>query len=280
MATSTAAQPVGAHQSETRLDGGRQLIAGFAAGASGVVVGHPMDTAKVWLQHGRAVSLRSFADVTALYAGTLVPLLTVGTVSAGVFFVNSRLLLLQTGDQASSRPTAKQRFWAGLGAGLAISPGTCVSVRLKTLLQTVERRRSLPELAAALYAAEGPRGLFRGWRAHVVVEACGRAVYFGSYDAVKAVCTRASLATAAATPTPTTTSATAGTTTVAAAMAAAGEAAPAPLGVRIFAGGLAGGLGWLVVYPFDVVKARMMSQPPGAPTFASELECARRQPQP
>ena len=67
MATLTAAQPVGAHQSETRLDGGRQLIAGFAAGASGVVVGHPMDTAKVWLQHGRAVSLRSFADVTALY---------------------------------------------------------------------------------------------------------------------------------------------------------------------------------------------------------------------
>ena len=71
-----------AAQAASSTQGGHQLIAGFAAGVSGVVVGHPMDTAKVWLQHGRTVRLRSLTDVRALYLGTCVPLLTVGTVSA------------------------------------------------------------------------------------------------------------------------------------------------------------------------------------------------------
>ena len=308
-------------QAAPRLHSGHHLIAGFTAGVSGVVVGHPMDTAKVWLQHGRTVQLRSLADVRALYAGTWVPLLTVGTVSAAVFYVNSCLLRWQTGDGGTAgTPSAAQRFWAGLGAGLAISPGTCVSVRLKTLLQTLDRRPPLVELAALLHRAEGPPGFFRGWRAHAAVESCGRAVYFFSYDAVKTACMRAAAAgghmplvayerqgqgqgqgqgwagqdAAAATPLWT--------------------GVEAPLGVRILAGGLAGGLGWLVVYPLDVVRAQMMSQraaaprplmelapaplpahahahsdppyvsahtlpprrrPPGSPSFSSELHCAR-----
>lgn len=271
--------------------GGHQLIAGFTAGVSGVVVGHPMDTAKVWLQHGRTVRLRSLADVRALYSGTCVPLLTVGTVSAAVFFVNDCLLRWQTGDGGTAgAPTAAQRFWAGLGAGLAISPGTCVSVRLKTMLQTLDRRLPLTELAALLHRAEGPPGFFRGWRAHAAVESCGRAVYFFSYDAVKTACMRAAAAGglmphvvherqgqgqgqgrgqrqgwvgqhAAATQ-----SLRAGPET--------------PIGVRILAGGLAGGLGWLVVYPLDVVRAQMMSQRAAAPRTSMELAPFAPRPRP
>ena len=258
----------------SRTYGGHQLIAGFTAGVSGVVVGHPMDTAKVWLQHGRTVRLRSLADVRALYAGTWVPLLTVGTVSAAVFFVNHHLLRWQTGDGGTAgAPSAVQRFWAGLGAGLAISPGTCVSVRLKTLLQTLDRRLALAELAALLHRAEGPPGFFRGWRAHAAVESCGRAVYFFSYDAVKAACMRAAVAGGLALPVAHEGQARGQTRGQGCAGACAAITVPpraswaeeAPLGVRILAGGLAGGLGWLLIYPFDVVRARMMSQRVAAP---------------
>ena len=278
-------------QAASSTQGGHQLIAGFTAGVSGVVVGHPMDTAKVWLQHGRTVRLRSLADVRALYSGTCVPLLTVGTVSAAVFFVNDCLLRWQTGDGGTAgAPSAAQRFWAGLGAGLAISPGTCVSVRLKTMLQTLDRRLPLTELAALLHRAEGPPGFFRGWRAHAAVESCGRAVYFFSYDAVKTACMRAAAAggflphavherqaqgqgqgrrqmqgwvgqDAAATQS----------------LRAGPEA---PIGVRILAGGLAGGLGWLVVYPLDVVRAQMMSQCAAAPRTSMELAPFARRPRP
>ena len=282
---------MGAAQAASSTQGGHQLIAGFTAGVSGVVVGHPMDTAKVWLQHGRTVRLRSLADVRALYSGTCVPLLTVGTVSAAVFFVNDCLLRWQTGDGGTAgAPSAAQRFWAGLGAGLAISPGTCVSVRLKTMLQTLDRRLPLTELAALLHRAEGPPGFFRGWRAHAAVESCGRAVYFFSYDAVKTACMRAAAAgglmphvvherqgqgqgqgrgqrqgwvgqNAAATQS----------------LRAGPEA---PIGVRILAGGLAGGLGWLVVYPLDVVRAQMMSQRAAAPRTSMELAPFARRPRP
>ena len=280
-----------AAQAASSTQGSHQLIAGFTAGVSGVVVGHPMDTAKVWLQHGRTVRLRSLADVRALYSGTCVPLLTVGTVSAAVFFVNDCLLRWQTGDGGTAgAPSAAQRFWAGLGAGLAISPGTCVSVRLKTMLQTLDRRLPLTELAALLHRAEGPPGFFRGWRAHAAVESCGRAVYFLSYDAVKTACMRAAAAggfvphavherqgqgqgqgrgqrqgwvgqDAAATQS----------------LRAGPEA---PIGVRILAGGLAGGLGWLVVYPLDVVRAQMMSQCAAAPRTSMELAPFARRPRP
>ena len=249
--------------------GGHQLVSGFVAGVSGVVVGHPMDTAKVWLQHGRSVPLRSVADVRALYAGTWVPLLTVGSVSAAVFFCNHRLLHWQTGGGGtgpSSSPTAPQRFWAGMGAGLAVSPATCVSQRLKTLLQTLGRTQtqrppgSLLEVAAALHRTEGAVGFVRGWRAHTPVESCGRAVYFCSYDVVKSACMAV------------------GAWSNLIAPREHGVPRPSqpetPLGVRILAGGIAGGLGWLTVYPLDVVKARMMSQPPGAATYRSELHCA------
>ena len=274
---------VDARAASPRTHGGHQLIAGFAAGVSGVVVGHPMDTAKVWLQHGRTVQLRSLADVRALYAGTCVPLLTVGTVSAAVFFINHCLLRWQTSDGGTAgAPSAAQRFWAGLGAGLAISPGTCVSVRLKTLLQTLDRRPPLAELAALLHRAEGPPGFFRGWRAHAAVESCGRAVYFFSYEAVKTACMRAAVAGghmpyvahelqgqgqgqgAAATTPPRTPRA----------------GAEAPLSVRVLAGGLAGGLGWLVVYPLDVVRAQMMSQRAAAPRTLREPASASSPPTP
>ena len=280
-----------AAQAASSTQSSHQLIAGFTAGVSGVVVGHPMDTAKVWLQHGRTVRLRSLADVRALYSGTCVPLLTVGTVSAAVFFVNDCLLRWQTGDGGTAgAPSAAQRFWAGLGAGLAISPGTCVSVRLKTMLQTLDRRLPLTELAALLHRAEGPPGFFRGWRAHAAVESCGRAVYFLSYDAVKTACMGAAAAgglmphvvherqgqgqgqgrgqrqgwvgqDAAATQS----------------LRAGPEA---PIGVRILAGGLAGGLGWLVVYPLDVVRAQMMSQRAPAPRTSMELAPFARRPRP
>ena len=270
---------VDARAASPRTHGGHQLIAGFAAGVSGVVVGHPMDTAKVWLQHGRTVQLRSLADVRALYAGTCVPLLTVGTVSAAVFFINHCLLRWQTSDGGTAgAPSAAQRFWAGLGAGLAISPGTCVSVRLKTLLQTLDRRPPLAELAALLHRAEGPPGFFRGWRAHAAVESCGRAVYFFSYDAVKTACMRVA---AAGGPMPHVAherqghgqgqgqgQGWAGQDAAAATLWAGAEA---PLGVRILAGGLAGGLGWLVVYPLDVVRTQMMSQRAAAPRTLVEL---------
>ena len=256
--------------------GYHQLVSGFAAGVSGVIVGHPMDTAKVWLQHGRSVPLRSVADVRALYAGTWVPLLTVGSVSAAVFFANHRILHWQTGGGGpgtSGPPTASQRFWAGMGAGLAVSPATCVSQRLKTLLQTLGRTPTqqppggLLEVAIALHRTEGAVGFVRGWRAHTPVESCGRAVYFCSYDVVKSACMAVGARANLVAPREH-------------AHAPRAEEMPppaqpeTPLGVRILAGGIAGGLGWLTVYPLDVVKARMMSQPPGAATYRSELHCA------
>ena len=117
------------------------------------------------------------------------------------------------------------------------------------------RARAPLEVAAALHRTEGAVGFVRGWRAHTPVESCGRAVYFCSYDVVKSACMAV------------------GAWANLIAPREHGVPPPSqpetPLGVRILAGGIAGGLGWLTVYPLDVIKARMMSQPPGAATCAN-----------
>ena len=117
------------------------LAAGCIAGASGVIIGHAFDTAKVRAQvssgGGSSSSHQPPKSLLSLYRGILPPLLTTGAVRSIYFGVYETLKPLTS--TAMRRPTTELSvvFVAGALTGLVVAPVTAPVQRLK-LVQQVE----------------------------------------------------------------------------------------------------------------------------------------------
>jgi Mitochondrial carrier protein len=69
------------------------LVAGYAAGVCGTLIGHPLDSIKVWIQTKSSLQRHS---LQCLYRGVSVPLVTVGFIQCinfGIYDASLRLLL-------------------------------------------------------------------------------------------------------------------------------------------------------------------------------------------
>lgn len=193
----------------------QSITAGYVAGMCGVLVGHPLDSIKVWTQMGGTATSKTATTTTLsskwrhLYAGVQGPLLTVGLVQAlnfGVYDAVRRHLydmrvIKSSGEQPQTSFTTSKsnnnaddhnsRHGALLDVAIAASvAGAVISVPTSVLQATkihqqVHKVFQLRAAAVALYQQGGARAFFAGYTPHLYCETCGRGVYFFLYEYFK-----------------------------------------------------------------------------------------------
>lgn len=140
-------------------------------------------------------------------------------------------------------------FVAGTGAGifqtLLLAPIDNVKIRLQAQIGPERTFRGPLHCLSWLYHHFGLRGVYKGMGATVMRDSWSYGVYFAVYEAMKRKF---------ATPTH-----------------------PQPTPTELFlAGGIAGVVSWLVVYPVDVIKSRLQEDNLSNPKYRSFLDCFRQ----
>mmetsp|Transcript_6661 Transcript_6661/g.20739 ORF Transcript_6661/g.20739 Transcript_6661/m.20739 type:complete len:185 (+) Transcript_6661:225-779(+) len=157
------------------------FLAGAVAGASGTLVGHAFDTAKVIEQVGGSVP-RQTMNLRTLYRGILPPLLTTGFLRSLNFGIFEEMKLRLAGTQDANLPTT---FTAAALAGAAICPLTAPIVTFKITQQV--HGGSLMECARDVLRRGGIRLLYRGFPLHFGCECFGNGAYLTTYAYAKQV---------------------------------------------------------------------------------------------
>ena len=235
------------------------FAAGSIAGAIGQLIGHPLDTLKVFAQTNarpEALSLR------VLYRGAAMPIATAGAVQAlnlGLF-ENARRCISRARPEAG--PLLRDGL-AGSIAGLSITAFTCPLSRIKVLQQTAGT-----STLATVRAAAASGTLYAGFGPTVAFEA-SRGLYMASYTWLKQALGSAD-----------------GSGTVVTGSRGADDGSHVPLWVRSCAGAGANLICWGVMYPVDLVRCTLQAVPATAPAtampesdtrvVAGTIECARR----
>ncbi|CEM16029.1 unnamed protein product [Vitrella brassicaformis CCMP3155] len=247
------------------------FISGWVAGLSGIVVAHPFDTLKTRLQIGRTSSHHHFRlssltprYITTLYAGVGPPLLVAGILQSCLFgsfnhfkgyfqglaephVAQARALGSTYGYVKVAVLSGLSVFVSGSCAGLCTSVITCPSGMVK-VQQQCSPDLTMLQVIKALIRKGGLPLIFRGYSAHIFMEIFGRGTYFTVYDVVKRELHQTTQSPSPApSPTPST--------------PPPSPPPSMPYYKRAAAGMCAGIAGWLVVFPFDVLKSRLQAQP-------------------
>ncbi|XP_075974635.1 mitochondrial basic amino acids transporter-like [Anticarsia gemmatalis] len=214
------------------------FIAGCIGGCAGIIAGHPLDTLKVHVQSGRgsalqcAKSLLKGGTLSTAYRGVGAPLGGIAAVNAIVFGAyGNTRRALPNPDSLLTHTTA------GAAAGM-LQAFACAPVELvKTRQQLAKAGDGMPTGAWSgarhIYRTGGIRALFRGQGVTIARDCPAFAIYFTTYEA----------------------------------MTRGDQSA-----VKVFiAGGLAGALSWVSLYPIDVVKSRYQGDAVGR--YAGAWDC-------
>lgn len=213
-------------------------LAVFISGSVGIIAGHPLDTLKVHIQSGRGSALECTkallkgGTLSTAYRGVWAPLGGIAAVNAIVFGAYGN-----TRRALPNPDSLVTHAVAGASAGLMQS-FICAPVELvKTRQQLANSGEAMPKGAWAgarhIFRIGGFKALFRGLGITVARDSPAFAIYFASYEAM----TR-------------------------------GDQSP----LRVFAaGGLAGALSWVLLYPIDVVKSRLQGDTMGR--YLSAWDC-------
>lgn len=204
-------------------------------GCAGIIAGHPLDTLKVHMQSGRGSArectkaLLKGGTISAMYRGVWAPLGGIAGVNAIVFGAYGN-----TRRALPNPDSLKTHAIAGGASGL-LQSFACAPVELvKTRQQLAKPGDRMPTGAWSgaryILRSGGFKALFRGLGVTMLRDGPAFAIYFSSYEAM-----------------------TRGDTSV----------------VKVFAaGGLAGALSWVLLYPIDVVKSRVQGDVIGKYTGA------------
>lgn len=217
------------------------FIAGCIGGCAGILAGHPLDTLKVHVQSGRgsalecARTLLKGGTLSSVYRGVRAPLGGVAGVNAVVFGAYANT------RRALPAPDAlATHAQAGAAAGL-LQSFICSPVELvKTRQQLAAPGAAMPRGAWAgarhVLRTGGVRALYRGLGVTIARDSPAFAIYFSSYEAM----TRSDQS----------------------------------MSTVFVAGGVAGTLSWVLLYPIDVVKSRLQGDSTGR--YAGAWDCAVR----
>lgn len=229
------------------------FIAGSIAGASGVLVGHPFDSLKVRMQVGQSLVITGWnAEVVRqLYRGIAPPLATVGCVAAINFalYESFKALLRSSSPSpdSSSRTPLSHIFLAGCLSGAVMTPFTSPMGVIKIQLQVAKQMTFRQCIRDIWQRNHGPRAFYRGIGLSYFMESPGRGVYLYTYEAMKALCMNPTEFPLYVVPNNLSNSNNNSNGTV----------TPYPLYKRAISASVAGIVSWLVMYPFDVIKARI-----------------------
>jgi solute carrier family 25 carnitine/acylcarnitine transporter 20/29 len=246
------------------------FIAGGCAGSASVIVGHPFDTIKVRIQTSKNASagllstITEFGGPTSLFRGMGAPLGAAAVINSIVFSMygfgskkfDEYVVDPDTWPETDATHDPWQKAWAcGSFAGLVQCTVICPMEHVKCRLQVQEAAskgsaeyfKGPMQAVKGIIQNHGVRRLYQGWWTTVWREVPAFGLYFVTYDYMKdqvnSFLTRQS---------------------------------EDPNSVTIpehshtwiasaFAGGCAGCITWMVVYPLDVIKTRVQTAPLDTP---------------
>ncbi|XP_069500867.1 solute carrier family 25 member 45 isoform X2 [Ambystoma mexicanum] len=243
-----------------------EFVAGWIAGALGLVVGHPVDTVKVrWQTQSKYRGIfdciaKTYQGETILgfFKGMSFPVLTVAISNALAFgSYSNALLFLGDQPQGDRRPnqTNIHVFVAGSFSGLVqvyfTAPVDLIKVRLQNQTESYRHYRGVCDAqplykgpvhcAVSIFRNEGPRGLFRGSVALLFRDVPTMGLYFWTYHVLCKSMTKEGQEPGSLT--------------------------------MLFAGGCAGTAGWACANPMDVIKARLQMDGVKGVQYRGILDC-------
>ncbi|CAJ1949041.1 unnamed protein product [Cylindrotheca closterium] len=241
------------------------FIAGWTAGVTGTLAGHPLDSLKVWVQTGIRPAANPLAanangmlnTVRRYYSGVGGPLVTVGllqSINFAVYDTTRRFVYFHIDNPQADPHGPEARDYlnqdsytsvgvAGFAAGSVLSLITSPILMVKTMQQT----RGMKFQEALRMTRANPA---TGFGVHFAVETLNRSVYFCTYEYLKRYFEQQQLQDN-------------------------DDAKPtASLGGRMISAAAAGINCWAWLYPADALRSRMYAQmAAGAPI--STLETAK-----
>ncbi|PPQ95978.1 hypothetical protein CVT26_016194 [Gymnopilus dilepis] len=235
---------------QVKLNPTIDFVAGTLAGMTSLAVGYPLDTVKVRFQSPEIASKyrSTFHAVTTiireerfvgLYKGIASPLTTAPLMN-GIVFASYRFFLKLQLPSADTTPTLTQIALAGAGTGvvgsLLVTPVEHVKIRQQACLTPT----SAGQVALQIFRQGGIPALYRGVTATALRDT-GYGAYFAAYEATCRFFTPSNRLPASSD----------------ILGQVENEITELPWAALLLAGGLAGIAGWIVTFPFDVVKTRM-----------------------
>eukprot|EP00053_Salpingoeca_punica_P008259 m.74587 g.74587 ORF g.74587 m.74587 type:complete len:304 (+) comp14518_c0_seq1:95-1006(+) len=253
------------------------FVSGVAGGMAGILVGQPFDVARIRLQtsvrlvDGKPVPMYSGVWTcmrtimreegwSSFFRGMMPPLIGVGALNAilfGTFGMTRRLVQADESQPLTVPQVAVCGSVAGFFTCIVSAPSELIKVREQMFLSKEEVAAggtSTVKVVRSIVKVQGIPGLFKGFWMTVWRDVPSFGVYFATYE----VCCKWLLGehTETGSSTPMT---------------------PKRFAALTFAGGLAGALAWLAIYPLDVAKTYYQTQPLShPPTYTSILDTMRK----
>jgi len=227
------------------------FFASYISGAAALIIGNPLDIAKVRLQAGRFNSLESISPVPttrqtyrlsgvlSLLRGAAAPILGSGALNSILFVTYNRTSdFLKVGGA-----TSDTKLWTVWVAGAVGGLAACVVstpielIKCRTQLALPSARSNSWTVTKEVLRSEGIRGLYYGGVVTALRDSIGYGFYFWSYElSSRFVMSRMKDR----------------------GMDSGGQEAAKVL----LCGGLAGVATWASIFPLDVIKTRLQMQIP------------------
>ncbi|KAF2074033.1 hypothetical protein CYY_004647 [Polysphondylium violaceum] len=266
----------------------KDFIAGSVGGMSAIMAGHPFDTIKVMLQDGsgnmpkfnngyQALKYTIKLDgVKGLYRGLSVPLVSVSFINSIFFATNNYFQNLFHPQIAQGEliPYHKAALAGGIAGGVIsffITPRDLVKTKLQIQIRPygstqINNYKGPIDVIRKTIQTKGFSGMFRGINSTFCRDIPGDAAYFMVYEFMKRFLLQFSTKHNSIDAESITTNNNNSTTR---------KHQPLPAWVAVGAGGTAGMSFWFSIYPMDVIKTRIQTQPEHLPPkYKGVIDCA------
>ena len=218
--------------------------AGYVSGAIGIVVGNPLDLVKVRLQAGSTPTSTTLRTTSSVVTGTAAPILGYGALNALLFmsYNRSEAVLNKTlVVQSSLWTTWVAGALGGLATWVVSTPTELIKCRAQMAVPAVPSW----QIARSIVMSDGIRGLYFGGGVTALRDSIGYGFYIWSYELANSLWA----------------------THLGGQGGSLREEAPK----IVICGGIAGVVTWASVFPLDVIKTRVQTQPWNPTTEASAL---------
>ncbi|KAJ9611570.1 hypothetical protein H2200_004754 [Cladophialophora chaetospira] len=222
------------------------FYASYVSGALGILIGNRLDVLKVRAQANTDISLpvgsleqdNAFKKFTALFRGAAAPILGYGALNSILFMTFNRSLKMMDPsifDYTKLAGVDLSKIWAagaigGLATFVVSAPSELIKCRAQLI---VDGQGSSYGVFKDIWKQGGIRGLYYGGAITALRDLFGYGWYFWSYELTKRLILSRQV-----------------------------DPFISPTAAEVLvSGGIAGVITWVSIYPLDVIKTRLQTQP-------------------